>query len=290
MTKRELISPADMTKSEPLKTAYREWAECFEKLLRMSTYPLAVKMCEKDEDIPKSAKRPLKDFGHYLDTCQCFATSRRIGEMIVQKQEDAWCFESVLAFGFTGGNLDAFNEGLKFFLDGKTRYPEAAKDLAISSKWAHKFPRFEPGKYLAIVSAPLMRASFEPDLVLLYINPTQLNLVLEGIVYKWGDDVTCDLAAHGGCVHYVVPPILTQNFWVSIPCNGDCAFACKEPEELVFSTPLAKVEQLLDGMQALSKIGWGLPVRYEMRPEGLLPPSYAEIAKIMKMHRALVGE
>ena len=100
---------------EPLKAAYREWGERFEKLLRMSEYPLAVKMVEKDEDIPDSAKRPLRDFGCHLNTCQCFAASRRNGDTIAQKQEDAWCFESVLAFGFTGGNVKAYNNGLRFF-------------------------------------------------------------------------------------------------------------------------------------------------------------------------------
>ena len=275
-----------MARNEPLKAVYGEWAERFEKLLRMSEYPLAVKMAEKDDDIPDWAKRPLRDFGYHLNTCQCFAMSRRVGQTIAQKQEDAWCFEPVLAFGFTGEDREAYDDGLKFFLDGKTRYPEAAKDLTIASKWAHGFPRFEPGKYVGIISAPLMRAGFEPDLVLLWINPTQLNQVLSGIVYEWGEDVTCDLAAHGGCVHYVVPPMLTGGFWVSIPCGGDAAMAMKEPAHLVFSAPLAKVEQLLAGMQAISNVGWGLPTRYDVRAEGWLPRSYAEIAKVMKMHRA----
>ncbi len=72
------IIGADMTTSEPVKPAYREYAEHFEKLLRMTTYPMAVKMLAKDEDIPKLAKRPLRDFGYHLNTCQCFAMSRLI--------------------------------------------------------------------------------------------------------------------------------------------------------------------------------------------------------------------
>lgn len=117
------ISRAKMTLSQPLHSVYREYASQFEKLLRTSTYPLAVKMVKRDEEIPKLAKKPLRDFGHRLDTCQCFALSRRVGEMIVQEQEDIWCFEPAIAFGFTGGNLDAYNEGLEFYLAGKTRYP-----------------------------------------------------------------------------------------------------------------------------------------------------------------------
>ena len=282
------IIGATLTTCEPLKPIYREYAERFEKLLRMSTYPLAVKMLEKDEDIPKLAKRPLRDFGHHMYTCQCFAVARRNGEMIAQKQEDMWCFEAAIGYGFTGGNIEAFNEGLKFFLDGKTRYPSGARNLAVASKWAYSFPRFEPDKYVAIVIAPLMRAGFEPDVVVLYINPCQLTQILAGIMTECGEGVTCDLSAAGGCVHYVVPPMRTGGFWVSCPCFGDQSMAASPFDELVFSTPLAKVEQLLAGMEHRVSYRGGMPFKYQLEPEGWLPDEYAEIARIMKMHRASV--
>ena len=273
------ITGLKMTTSEPFEPVYQEFAERFERCLRMSTYPLAVKMIEKEEDIPKLAKRPVRDLGCHLNTCQCFAISRRVGDMIAQKQEDMWCFEAALAYGFTGGNLEAYNEGLEFFLAGKTRYPDGARDLATGSKWAHSFPRFEADKYVAIVSAPLARAGFEPDLVLLYINPAQLNQILAGIVFEWGENIPCEIAAHGGCVNYVVPPMRTGWFWISNPCFGDIGSAISLPDELVFSAPLAKVEPLLEGMEYRAINARGIPTTYEMRPECWLPDPYAEIAQ-----------
>ena len=280
------ITGVNMTTCEPLTPVYHEYAEYLDRQLRMSTYPLAIKMLISDEEIPELAKRPLRDLGCHLDTCQCFAISRRIGDMIVQKQEDMWCFEPALAYGFTGGNIDAFNQGLEFFLDGKTRYPEGAKDLATAKKWAHTLPRFEPGRYVAIVSAPLMRAGFKPDLVLLYVNPSQLTQILTGIVFEWGENVSCEISGHGGCINYVVPPMKTGNFWISNPCGGDFRFAVNVPDELVFSVPMQKVGQLIKGMQGRTGYGRGMPLKYEIEPEGWLPEPYAEIAKIMKMHRA----
>ena len=53
------ITGLKMTTSEPLEPVYRKLAERFEKCLRPSSYPLAVKMLEREEDIPKLAKRPL---------------------------------------------------------------------------------------------------------------------------------------------------------------------------------------------------------------------------------------
>jgi uncharacterized protein (DUF169 family) len=131
-----------------------------------------------------------------------------------------------------------------------------------------------------------MRAGFEPDLILLYVNPAQLNLLLTGIVYAWGENVQCEIAGQAGCVNYVVPPLKTAGFWVSNPCGGDLSFAAGTPNELVFSAPLAKVEPLLEGMDYRAINARGMPTTYEMRPECWLPDPYAEIAQIMKMHRA----
>ena len=183
---REFLGPR-MTQALPLKSEYSEWSEYLEKTLRLTTYPLAVKMCRKEEEIPKLAKIPTKDWGYHLDVCQAMAMSRRTGEMVAMRFEDMWCFEAPLGFGMVGNDVKKFEEGLRYFLEGKTRYPDAAKNLEVARKWAHTFPRFEKlGEYIAIVTAPLMKAAFEPDLILLWLNPTALNFVLSGIVAEWG--------------------------------------------------------------------------------------------------------
>ena len=43
----------------------------------MGSYPLAVKMIEREKDIPTETQRPLKDFGYHISQCQAFAMSRR---------------------------------------------------------------------------------------------------------------------------------------------------------------------------------------------------------------------
>ena len=278
------VVKAAMTVSESLKPAFQEYAKTCEQLLRLSGYPLAIKMIEREADIPQLAKRPFRDFGYYLNTGQCFALSRRIGEMIAQKQEDMWCHEPAIGFGFTSGDRSAYEEGLKFQLEGRTRYPDGAKDIHTAKKMAKTYPRFEPDKYVAIVSAPLMRAGFEPDLVVLYVTPVQLNQILGAIMFEWGEDLPCNLSAAAGCVNYVVPAMQRNSFWVSIPCHGDIAFASGQPDELVFSAPFNKVDKLLSAISKRAGHGRGLPLHYHFEPEGWLPKAYIEVAKKMKMH------
>ena len=44
---------------------FHKYAEKMERLLRLKTFPLAVKLLEKEEDIPEGAKRPLRDWGYH---------------------------------------------------------------------------------------------------------------------------------------------------------------------------------------------------------------------------------
>ena len=43
--------------------ALHEYGEEFQKRLRLRTFPLAIKMLEKEEDIPEGAVRPKKTSG-----------------------------------------------------------------------------------------------------------------------------------------------------------------------------------------------------------------------------------
>ncbi len=87
-------------------------AESLEKMLRLKTFPIAVKLLEKEEDIPEVAKRPRRDYGYRLLTCQSFSESRRAGATIAQTKEEMWCFEAAMGYGFI--------EPIEYFLEGNT--------------------------------------------------------------------------------------------------------------------------------------------------------------------------
>ena len=56
---------------------YQQYGKELERRLRLKTFPLAVKLLEKEGDIPNGAKRPVKDLGHHLSLCQSYQISRR---------------------------------------------------------------------------------------------------------------------------------------------------------------------------------------------------------------------
>jgi len=78
---------------------FNNYGEELERLLLLRTSPIAVKMLEKEEDIPKEAIRPKRDRGYHLAQCQAFAMSRRRGETIAMLREDNWCWAPLIGYG-----------------------------------------------------------------------------------------------------------------------------------------------------------------------------------------------
>jgi len=255
---------------------YKKYAEEIERQIKPKSFPLAVKMLEKEEDIPEEAKRPKKDFGTCLSACQGFSISRSRGTALAMLKEDMWCPEPVIGYGLA--------EPPKYFLDGYNRYPDGVETLEAGANWAREFPRFKVGEYVGVVSAPLMTANFEPDLVMIYCNSVQLLRLLLGIAYKDGRDVTSRLSGHAACVYGVVPAIQTGKCQVSVPCRGDRIHAGAQDDEVIFTVPKGRLEDLILG---LKQEGTGsIPLHFSMVPEHKMSVSYAKMARLMGMRKA----
>jgi len=261
---------------EPAKSSvFSEPAEEIERRLRLKTFPLALKMLEKERDIPEGAVRPKRDRGYHLATCQGFAISRREGKLLAMLKEDMWCSESVVGLGLA--------EAPQFFLDGYTRFPESVASLEAGSNWAHEFPRFEANKYVGVMSSPLAASNFEPDVVILYCDSTQLKLILSAAAWKNGQEVTCTVSGKGACVYAIVPVVQQQRCQVTVPCGGDKRLALSQDDEIIFSFPWAKMEELLIALRSLEQYGLRLPLDYQMMIEYEFGESYLKVGRMMGM-------
>jgi uncharacterized protein (DUF169 family) len=255
---------------------YNEYGKRIEKQIRPKSFPLAIKMIKEIDEIPPEALRPKKDFNSCLSTCQCFALSRKFGTTIAQLFEDMWCPEPAMGFGFA--------EPPQYFFEGHTRYPDGVETLEAGATYARNLPRFEVGKYMGVVSAPLTTASFEPDIAVIYCDSAQLLKLLLGIAYKDGRDIPSVLGGHAACVYSVVPPMLNNDCHVAVPCRGDRARAGAQDDELIFSVPKDKIADLALGLE--QKGTSSIPMRYSMKAEYMLSPSYAKHARLIGMKKA----
>jgi uncharacterized protein (DUF169 family) len=206
-------------------TEFNRYGEELERLLMLRTSPLAVKMLEKEGDIPAGAIRPKKDRGIHIAQCQAFAMSRRQRETVAMLKEDNWCFAPLIAYGLVDRPKD----------------PELQQFVS--------FPTFERGKYIGIVSAPLKTASFEPDVVVIYSNPAQLRSMLLPSHFKNEEaHVDCHFFPPA-CAYQIIPVMRSGQFVVTLPDIGEYHRALAAEEEIVLSVPRDKVGKMVDGVR-----------------------------------------
>jgi uncharacterized protein (DUF169 family) len=241
-------------KTMPNLAEFNKYGEELEKLLILRTSPIAVKMLEKESDIPKDSIRPKKDRKYHLAQCQAFALSRREGATVAMLKEDNWCPTAVMAYGLV-------------------KKPESVE------KWSHPYDCFEYGKYIGIVTAPLKSATFMPDVVILYAKPAQLR----GLLLSMKVQDVPSVQGHffpPSCGWSVVAPMKTGQYWVVIPDPGEYQRALTEEGDMMFSVPQSKMDVMMAGLRQ-NEHG---PFSYRdhqmfMQPDFALPDFYKDMFK-----------
>ena len=208
---------------------YQKYGEEFKRWLLLRGSPIAVKMLEKEEDIPEGAIRPKQDRGYHLAQCQAFALSRRQKETVAMLKEDHWCFAPLMAYGLVEDPNDEF-------VNATT-----------------SFPCFELGRYIGMVTAPLEATVFEPDMVLIYAEPGQVRNLLMAV--KFGDKslVTSVFDPIDSCTHSVVPVIESGEYRITIPDPGEYARAATRDDMLIFSIPKEKISSIVSSLKLIKE-------------------------------------
>jgi len=236
---------------------YQSYGEALEKYLLLKTSPIAVKMLERKEDIPEGAMRPKRDRGYHLAQCQAFAMTRRQGMTIAMLKEDHWCWAPLLAYGLVEDPHDAF-------VDAHT-----------------SFPRFEYGKYIGMVTAPLKSASVEPDMVLIYSNTAQLREMIGVPKFQDKTLVKSEFDPIDSCVYSVVPVITGGQYRITLPDPGEFSRAMAGEDEIIFSVPKDKLAGLVEGVRRSAEMkqradDWS---HIQLRPDFPRPDFYKELFK-----------
>ena len=241
--------------------------------LSLSTFPLAIKMAKDENDIPKDAIRPFRDNGYHLDNCQAFSMSRRGQKTVAMTKEDMWCMAPFIAFGF----VEPSEEWLKGKHRGLLGINPEAREKAVQSA-----PRFKVGKYMGIISAPLEKCSFEPDLFIIYCDdPYQLTHILVAKDCIDGEDITSIFAGHCSCLRTVVPVLQKRKCWIVSPGRGERQNALTQNNEVIFSAPIEILGDFIKAFRYLEEHGQHIPFGLELDPNRKLKNGYADIGRTM---------
>ncbi len=225
-------TPAVLSKQEgnrmPTVKEMNSSGEELERALLLRSSPIAVKMLKSEADIPAGAFRPKKDKNKHYAQCQVFSLSRRDRLTVAMLKEDNWCLGPLLAYGLVdtpgsqGGNPSM------------------------------QYKRFEYGKYIGILTAPLKSAVFEPDLVLIYSDTNQLRDMLLSLKEEEKPKVRSNFFPIS-CAFCITNPILDNEYWINLPDPGEYVRALTQPGEMIFSIPIPKLTEFLEGLREFYK-------------------------------------
>jgi uncharacterized protein (DUF169 family) len=232
---------------------FNKYGEDLETALLLRTSPVAVKMLEKEADIPKEAFRPKRDGGYRIAQCQAFGMSRREGKTVAMLKEDHWCPTALMAYGMV-------------------------TTPASMSKLGESYLSFDVGKYIGVLTAPLKKASFTPDVVLVYMNPAQLRGLLTPMMMGGSSPISTHLFLPS-CAHCVVDPMKTGNYCLILPDPGEYQRALTMEEEMIFAMPKEKIPGLMAGLKRGGRLYSFRDQYMSMHPDFEQPQFYKDLFK-----------
>jgi uncharacterized protein (DUF169 family) len=214
----------------PTLKEFNNSGEEFERVVSQRSAPIAVKMLKSEAEIPPGALRPKKDRNKHYAQCQVFSLSRRDRLTIAMLKDDNWCLGPLLAYGLVD-----------------TQTPNAR-----GGNPSMQYKRFEYGKYIGILTAPLKTAAFEPDLVLLYTDTNQLRDMLLSLKEEEKPKVRSNFFPIS-CAFCITNPILDNEYWINLPDPGEYVRALTQPGEMMFSIPTPKLTDFMEGLRKFYK-------------------------------------
>jgi uncharacterized protein (DUF169 family) len=238
----------------PELSTFNRYGDELETSLLLRTSPIAVKMLEKESDIPKEAFRPKRDGGYHIAQCQAFGMSRREGKTVAMLKEDHWCPTALIAYGMV-------------------------EKPASMGSWVESFMSFEVGKYIGILTAPLKSATFIPDVVLIYLNPAQLRGLLMPITFGQGASQVITELVLPSCGHAVVDPIKTGKYVLVLPDPGEYQRALAAEDEMILAIPREKMQELMAGLKGMGRIYSHRDQYMAMHPDFEQPQFYKDLFK-----------
>lgn len=245
--------------------------------IRPDTFPLAIKMCKSDDDLPPRVKRPFRDLGYKSAICQGIAVARRYGYVIALGHEDISCPLAKSAFGFEP-LVEHFTSGC--CCEGM--YTETAQ---AGARTESELPKFSFREYKYFLTAPLERTAFEPDVILVYGNSAQIMRLLAASLWKSGGYLHSRFSSRLDCADICIETMQTQKPQVILPCYGDRLFGGTQDHEMAFTFPHQLSQTMIDGLEGTHKGGIRYPIPAYLRFTAEFPEKYRELEDYWKNER-----
>jgi uncharacterized protein (DUF169 family) len=252
------------------EATFKEVSDGFQNALRLKTFPVAAKFIKNKADIPERARRPSVALGKKIAICQGVTMARNYGWTVALTREDVICVPAAIVFGFSESTDQPAS------LAGLFTEINFSRNIELGLKETSSMTRFGKGEIEAILMAPLEKASFQPDTILIYGNPAQVMRLNQAWSYMSGERVSGHFSGKVECDEYLIAPFKMQSARVVIPGNGERIFAGTQDDEMAFAFPGKSLFEFADALKAAGK---AIGVRYPVTPYQNFQPEFPKAHK-----------
>lgn len=196
-------------------------SEKLKEKLGLSKSPVAIKLVLRKEDIPEGIEE-LKD---NIKHCEMVQKASQ-GGVFYATDEDQMCKGGAAAIG-----LSEAPEKLK---TGEFYYELGRfSSLGSAKRTIDEIPKIEPMMYAAVY-APLEKANFHPDVIVVICNPAQALKLAQAMVYTLGGRVEADFSGiQSICADAVAGPYTRKTANFTLGCSGSRQYADIKEDEVI---------------------------------------------------------
>jgi len=230
------------------------------KYLRVKTQPLSIKFIKDAADIPEGVMRP-STFKSKMALCQMNTIARRWNMALAATPDEINCAAALLSFGW--GNLGELNreeELVNFMVSaGYVADIEKARSSLKEQAYFSGQKKFDSkGFIVAPIASGVIK---EPDVILIYGNPAQIARLVQSMIYVEGGAI--ESRAHLGlsCIGEMIEPVISKKAMYIVPGRGERQIGMAADDEMVFTLPPAKLQNLLTGLKETDEKGTRYPIQ-----------------------------
>ena len=249
-----------------------ELNQALQEYVRPETFPVAIRLLKKGEALPERVKRPAADMDIMVTICQGISFSRKYGWVVGVGEEDLNCPLAASVFGF--------KPYLDYMAQGHACFQMYTETLGAGAKTELETEKVPFGSFDYILSAPLHRTVFEPEIIVVYGNAAQVMRLTVAALWREGGRLKSSFSGRLDCADEILVPLRTQRPEVILPCNGDRVFAQTQDHEMAFSFPWSWAERLVEGLQGSNKGGVRYPIPTFLKYTPAYPAHYEKMNKL----------
>jgi len=215
-----------------------EKAAKLKEILNTTSEPIAIKFLAERSRIEGNLKR--------MRYCQLLMEAKK-GHTYTLTEENITCPAAVAALGFKP-LPDKIRDGDMLQTMGLFESKEAA------SKTMRSMTRLKQGQIQAVTAAPLAKADFTPDLVIIEDKPEKLMWITLATIHRGGGRLSFNTAVFQACcVDVTTIPYLTGEVNACLGCYGCRDSTDMADEECLIGIPGAKLDEIISSLEALSE-------------------------------------